>query len=312
MEHTGRTIDKHRRLLRHLAALAVAAYVLSGVYMVRTDEVGVLRRFGRAADPAVQPGLHYRIPWPVDKVDKVKVNETKRVTIGFQMPDQVLRRAANPALSQFLTGDENLMNLQAVVQFSVGDPSRFLFRATDPSETVRMAAESAMMDAVARTTVDELWTTGQVRLAAKVHEGTQKLLLAYDMGIQVRAVNLQSIAPPQEVSEAFHDVASARQEREKIQHEAEAYMSEAVLRAQGEAKKLLSDAEALRHEKINQATGDRDRFAKMHAEYERAKSVTATRLYIEAMEEILPRLQKVIVDSSQSSPIDLGLVDAYD
>jgi len=293
-------------------ALAVAAYVLSGVYMVGTDEVGVVRRFGKVVDASAQPGLHYRIPYPIGRLDRVRINETKRVTVGFQMPDQVLRRAANPLLAQYLTGDENCMNLQAVVEFNVADPVKFLFHAVDASDVVRKAAESGMMDSVARTPVDELWTTGQVKLAVRVHEETQRLLDAYDVGIQVRAVNLQSIAPPQEVAEAFNDVSAARQDREKIQHEAEAYMNEVVLRAQGEAKKALSGAEAARREKINLATGDRDRFAKIYAEYARAKDITATRLYIEAMEEILPKMQKVIVDSSQTSPIDLGMIEASD
>jgi len=297
------------KALYALCAAGVILFLASSIYKVPTNMVAVGRHFGRVFHRLVPPGLHACWPWPIGKINKVRLNETKRVTIGYEAPDKAVGRSPDPRIAEFLTGDENIMKFQMVVLYTIDDPVKYLFHSTSPDVFVQRIAESVLTDAVAKMKVDDLWPTGQVRLLDVVHRETQKKLNALDLGVQIRSVNLQNVAPPAEVAQAFNDVASARQDRERIQHEAEGYMYETQHRALGEAQKMLSEAEAYAKERTDHASGDADRFDKLYAEYTKAKDITSKRLYIEAMEEILPRLRKIIVDSSDANPVDLGIIE---
>ena len=297
------------KMLYALCAVGVVAYAATGVYKVRTDEVAVGRHFGRVAHPSVPPGLHCCWPWPMGKIDRVRLNETKRVTVGFEAPDKAVGRTPDPRIAEFLTGDENIMRFQIVVLYTIDDPLAYLFSSVAPDTLVKRIAEGILADAVAKMKVDDLWPTGQLELLNVVRQRAQDKLGRLGLGVQIQSVSLQNASPPTDVAQAFNDVASARQDRDRIQHEAEGYRDEMGHRAQGEAQKTLREAEAYAQERINQAKGDADRFDKLYAEYAKAKDITARRLYIEAMEEILPRVRKVIVDSSDTSPVDLGIVE---
>jgi membrane protease subunit HflK len=259
-------------------------------------------------NPAAAPGLHLRLPYPFERVDKVNVSETRTVSVGFEEPDQLLGRTALPRQAEFLTGDQNIINLRLVLQFTVSDPVKFLTSMADPVAACRRAAEASLTNIVGRTGVDDLVGPQRVAISHDVAKELQTELDRLSAGITVSSANLQTPLPPQEVAAAFNDVANARQEMEQVKFQAEGYKNEAVLRAQGEADKLSREGEAYRQQRVAQAEGEAKRFDDLYAQYRDSKDVTSLRLYIEAMEEILPKMKKVIVDSAPGREMDLGII----
>lgn len=293
---------------RWLPAL-LGAYLLTGVYVVRPEQRGVVRCFGRVVHPSVPPGLRYRPPWPLTRLNKVRPRERKRLTIGFQLADRPLGQQPGAAETQFITGDTNLVNLQAVVQYTVRDAPAYLFRTKEVRRLMAAAVQCALTEILAATPVDELLTTGRPAVQNAVVRKSQQLLETYRAGIQVVQVTIRKLYPPAEVVAAFTDVASAREDRARLENEAKGYASDLIPKARGEAQRLISEAEAYRTRKVNQARGEAQRFEDLLTEYRRAEDVTAARLYVEAMEQILPKMKKVIVDNPRGrSPVDLSLV----
>ncbi|HIE52352.1 MAG TPA: FtsH protease activity modulator HflK [Armatimonadetes bacterium] len=276
----------------------LTAYGLSGLYFVGPDEQAVVRCFGAVWGPPREPGVHYRPPWPVSRLNKLKVHQARRVSVGFAPGDQVLGRSPTTQ-AEYLTGDQNLINIQMTVQYTISEPVKYLFRSQGVERLVGFAAGACLTRAVESSPVDELLTIGRVAVQNKVQYETQRLLDQYDLGVTVTLVSIENVAPPAEVAAAFREVASARGDKERIVNEAQGYANEVLAKARGEAQKLLLEAEAYRERRINQAKGDAARFAKLVREYEQAKDVTSARLYLEAMEEIWPRLRKVVVDAAE-------------
>ncbi|MFA0730814.1 MAG: hypothetical protein LKKZDAJK_001768 [Candidatus Fervidibacter sp.] len=286
----------------------IALYLLAGFYIVGSDEVGVVRLFGRVWQNRVPSGLHYRPPFPFTRLDKVKVRQVRRVTVGMEAADLVVGRQANPLQAQFLTGDQNILIVRAVVQFSVHDPVRFLFAASDAEGIVRRVVEAVLAEEVAQMPVDEAMTTGKIALQNRAQRKAQRILDGrYRLGVTLVAVTLERIAPPDPVKEAFEAVTQARQTRHRRLLEAQTYANTVLPQARGEAQRLINEALAYRERRIAEAKGDAARFLALWSEYRKAKDVTAARLYLETMEEILPRLKKVIVDT-QSGQLDVGMV----
>ena len=299
------------RWLRHRATaigwLVLAAWILSGVYFVAADEEAVIRRFGRALASTAPPGVHVGFPWPVDRIQRVKVRESKRVAVGFRIPDLTLGRQPAAEETQFFTGDHNIVDIQMMVQYMVQDPVDFLYRTPDVERLVARAAETALTAFIARANIDDILTTGRSRLQQAVYAETQAELNALQAGVQVVSVDLRQAAPPPEVADAFRDVASARGDRDRIINEAQGYMNDNLPRARGESQRLRLTAEAWRRNRIDAATGEADRFVNLHNAYTGAKETTARRLYLEAMEDILPRLKILIVDSDQEN-LGIGFI----
>lgn len=295
------------RVFRAILVLAAVAYLGSGFYVVKPAEMGVVRLFGKVTGPR-PPGLHYRLPFPVTRFNRVRPAETKTVTVAFDRVDQLLGRTADPRRSEFLTGDQNIMQLRLTVQYTVTDPVAYLFGSTDPEAVIRAEAESCLSGAVASTGVDELIGAGRVRVKAAVRQELDREIVRHHLGVGVSAVSLQAPTPPKEVAQAFNDVQSAKAEKHRLVLEAEGYRNGVVTRAYGEADQARREAEAYHERRIAEAQGESKRFADLYEQYRQAKSVTGTRLYIEAMEEILPRMKKVFVDSDENGePVDLGL-----
>jgi len=297
-----------RRIIRMVLALAALGYLFSGTYIVRPNEVAVVRRFGRIVNPAAAPGLHLCLPWPFERVDKVNVSETRTISVGFEEPDQLLGRQALPREGEFLTADQNIINLRLMLQYTVSDPVKFLTVMSDPEAVCRRAAERALTARVALTGVDDLIGPERVAISYEVAQRMRTELDRLNAGIAVTSANLQTPLPPQEVAAAFNDVQNAKQEMQQVQFQAEGYKNEAVLKAQGDADKLLREAEAYRQQRTAQAEGEAKRFDDLYAQYKDSKEVTSLRLYIEAMEEILPRMKKVIVDSVPGNEMDIGVI----
>jgi len=283
-----------------LGALA-ALYLLSGVYVVNPGEEAVVRRFGRLVQPRVGEGLHYRLPWPIERADKVNVSEIRREGIGVTPPEHGLR--FHPAEEiQVLTGDENIVNLKVIVQYRVKDPADFLLRIDyDANPLIRNAIKHALTAVGAEARVDDLLTVGRTELQRLVQAAGQRTLDEYRSGVQLVNLTLQEVNPPKEAADAFRDVASAREERAKAINDAEGYRNSIVPEARGKAERTLREGEGYRADAINRARGDADRFSSILGEYRRSGGedggdVTLYRYYVEAMEKILPRAKKYVVD----------------
>ena len=296
-------------LRRRSAILLLLCYLLSGVYFVAPEQQAVVVRFGRVAAKGVGPGIHYHVPWPVESVVKLKVFETKRLTVGLEIPDQVLGRTAAENPVEYLTADQNIITAQMSVQYAIKDPAAYLYRSLDVTGVIAKAVESAFAQTITSKDVDSLLTTGKIGAQNETLERSREILDSYGAGVFISSINIESVKPPAEVADAFREVASARADRDRITNEAHGYANDAIAKAQGEAKKLGSEAEGYREQRINEAQGDAARFEKLLAESSKSKEITEKRLYIETMEEVLPRMKKTIVDSSgPKNLLELGII----
>jgi membrane protease subunit HflK len=288
---------------RRIVVALVALYLLTGIYLIPADRQAVVTRFGRVAEPRVLPGLHYALPWPVDRVYSLKVLDTRRAVVGGETVDQTLGRT-QPFQMQFLTGDQNIIQMRVVAQYNVASPADYLFHVEDVEMLVRGAVEAELAHETAWRGVDALLTTdkGQVQEAARSR--AQVLLDNYAAGVNVSSVNIESAGPPAQAAEAFRDVAGARADAARIVNEAQGYSHDVIPRARGEATQMNEASEAFRARKINEAQGDATRFRKLSEEYQKAREVTSQRLYMETMEEILPRIKKLILDRD----VDLSIL----
>jgi membrane protease subunit HflK len=278
-------------------ALIAVLWLLSGVYFVRTDEQAVVTRVGRIVEARVLPGIHYAMPWPVDRVHRLKVLQLQRLVVGGNLADAAVGRS-NPLAEQFLTGDQNLIQLRVVVQYSIGVPADYLFAASEPDRVVAAAVESELARRIAHRDVDAVLTTEKAAIQEEVRGAAQQVMNSYRIGVLLASVNLETAVPPAEAAEAFRDVAGARADAARIVSEAEGYANDVVPRARGEAEQMLSAAQAYRQRRINEAQGDAARFVQVAAEYEKAQQVNGDRLYLETMEQILPRIKKLILDAN--------------
>ena len=283
LEHPG--LAEPHRLLRpalfFLAVVLAAMYLLSGFYTVAPGETGIVRRFGKLTAEAA-PGLHYRLPWPVDTVARVPVGAVQRAEVPRSL---------------MLTGDENLVNVAAIAQYRVRNATDFAFNIDQPGALVSAAAEAALRQAVGLRPVDALLTSDRATIQTETARLLQERLDAGRAGLEVLAVQLTEAAPPEEVAAAFLDVASAGEDRVTYLNEARAYQIEIVPKARGDAEKQLREAEAYKAEKVNNAQGEAARFASRLAAYKQAPAITRTRLYLEAIERVLPRVQKFLISA---------------
>lgn len=277
-----------------LFAIAIAIGVLLlGTYEVGPGEQAVIRTFGRETGKA-GPGLHFAFPL-IQRRDVVNVERVQRVEVGVSGGKRV------PEEALMLTGDENIVEAQMIVQYRVSDTSKYLFRLKDPDETLRATAEVALRSMVGQTVIDELLTTGREKVQDQARVWLQKLMNDYQSGITVTEVKLQTVDAPSQVREAFHDVVRAREEKEKLINEARGYQADVIPRAKGEAEKLQREAEAYREQRILRASGDANRFDATLIEFQKAERVTRQRLWLEAMERVLGNIEnKVFVDEGVS------------
>ena len=296
-----------RALTARQAGIAVVAvWLATGLYVVPTEEQAVLTTFGALADNEVTPGVGWHFPWPVGEVYKLKVRELKRAFIGGEVADEANAIPADPVLSQFLTGDQNILNVRAVVQYSVADAAKYLFSSRDVDLTVANAVEAALGRQIATRAVDDVLTTEKIAIQEAVRHAAQGVVDRFDLGVALSTVNIRSVTPPAEAADAFRDVASARADSARIVNEAEGYGNDILPRARGEAQQMLSASLGYRERKIQQAQGDAARFQRLASEYRRNPEVTRSRLFLETMEEVLPRLRKTIVD--ESGNLDLTII----
>ena len=289
-------LPRVRRLGRLFVLLLLVMYILSGIYVVQPDERGVVTRFGRVTADDIQPGIHYRIPWPVERVFTPQVTSIKRMSVGYRIVDRVRGVSPTAREAQFVTGDENIIEAQMLVQYIVKDPSDYLFAIEEPHWLVRKACESVLTERVAAIGVDEILTTAKLEVETDVKEATQAVLDSYEAGIDIVAAHIQDITPPREVADAFRDVASAREDRNRIIQEANGYANRVIPMARGEGQELIIAARGDSTAFVSRAAGEADRFRSVLAAYGGSRSVSRTRLWLETMETVLATVKKYVVD----------------
>jgi len=289
--------DFNFRLLPLLGA-ALALWLFTGTYMVGPDEVGVVRTFGEFTRVA-QSGLNYHFPYPIEQVNTPAVTEVKRIEIGFRTLRNGQYRSVEKE-SLMLTGDENIVDAEMIVQYKIKDPVKYLFRIVEPELTVREAAEASLRTVVGRNKIDETLTTGKFKIQEETKIQLQLILDKYDSGIHVVAVQLQDVSPPKEVIGAFKDVASAKEDKNRMVNQAEGYRNNIIPKARGEAEAMIRDAEGFRQARIKRSEGDAAKFTTILKEYRKAKGITQKRLYLETMERVLPNIEKIIIPDKNS------------
>lgn len=287
----------------------LGAWLLTGVYLVGPDQQAVVTTWGAVTSPRVLPGLHYALPWPIQQVYKLKVHQLRRTVIGGNVADIPLGRL-QPSASEFLSGDQNLLNLRVVAQYSVSEPQDFLFHAADVEQVVGAAVESELSRRLGHTAVDSIMTTEKVAIQNDVLASARECLENYGVGVSLSSINIENVAPPPDAADAFRDVAGARADALRIVNEAQGYANDLLPRAHGEAGRMQQEAQAYKEGRVNRAMGDAARFDAVAAEYAKAPEVTGTRVYVEAMEQILPRLHKLVVDSGGT--FDLSIIGKDD
>jgi|TARA_B110000914_G_scaffold189301_1_gene174707 membrane protease subunit HflK len=281
-----------------ILGIALVLWLLTGIYVVGPDEVGVVQTFGKYSR-AGQSGLNYHFPYPIETVKTPKVTEVKRIEIGFRSVGKNQYQTVERE-SLMLTGDENIVDAEMIVQYKIKDPEAYLFNFIEPELTVREASEASLRTVVGRHNIDEALTSGKFMIQEETKELVQSILDKYKTGIIVVAVQLQDVSPPQQVIAAFKDVASAKEDKNKMVNQAEGYRNDLIPKARGEAQAMIREAEGYRKARIARAEGDVAKFSAVLKEYRKAKGVTETRMYLETMEEILPKIEKIIIPDAKS------------
>ena len=282
-----------RRGIAALVGLVILAWLSTSFYRVQPDEKGVVLRFGEWVG-TTDPGLHVHLPYPIETVLLPKVTNVNQIQLGFGP----LAAVADGRGGQMLTGDENIVEADCTVFWKIRDPGLFLFKVDNPELAVRVAAEGALRDVISRTPIQAAMSDKRQQIADETRALLQKLLDDEHTGVEITQVQLQRVEPPLAVIDAFNDVQRARADQERARNEAEAYANDILPRARGEAERIRQEAEAYKVQVVNLAQGEADAFLPLLRSYEAAKDVTAWRLYLESVDEVLKKASKVIVDTS--------------
>jgi len=285
-----------------LIVLVVAAlWAGSGFYRVQPGEQGVELLFGKFIKMTT-PGLNYWVPAPVGEVLKPNVERTNTITIGFREAGEGRRGASTrevPQESLMLTGDQNIIDINFVVQWRIKNAADYLFNIRDPQGTMKIAAESAMREIIGQTTLDDATTGKRQQVQQRSRALLQNILDDYGAGVAIVEVQLQKADPPAQVIDAFHDVQRARQDQERSVNEAQAYKNDIVPKAKGHAQTMIQAATAYKVKVTKEAEGEAKRFLSVYETYKGAKEVTIRRLFLERMQEVLKKSEKVIIDKGQ-------------
>jgi membrane protease subunit HflK len=300
--------------------LAVAVLVVWGAfssfYTVQPEERAVIKRF-RAVVGISDPGLHFKLPWGIDGVQRVATERVLKQEFGFrtQAADPRSDRTRYTAQqfegeSLMLTGDLNMIDVQWVVQYRIKDPIKFLYELRQSTRALRDISESVMRRVVGNRLGSDVLTVGRVEIQKQAQEGIQKVMDLYDAGIHIITVELQDVVPPKAVQPAFNEVNEARQERERMINEAQKRANQEIPRASGEALRLIAEAEGYATERVNRAQGESTRFSAVLKEYQQAPEVTRSRLYLETLSEVLPKVGRVlVVQENNLGPLPLLQLD---
>jgi membrane protease subunit HflK len=269
-----------------IVVIALLVWLASGIYIIDAPERGVVLRFG-AYHETTKPGPHWHIPFPIERVIAVNVDQITSFRHKAQM----------------LTRDENIVDVEFTIQSRIQDAADYLFQDRDPDKTLRDATETAVREIIGKSDLDFILTQGRSAIADRIKTGAQSLIDAYKAGLMITSVNMQPAKPPEQVKSAFDDAIKAREDKEKLENQAEAYANEVVPRARGEAARRVADASAYKDRVIAEAEGDASRFLAILKEYQREPKVTRERLYLEAIESMLGQTSKVMLDTEEGNSL---------
>lgn len=287
--------------------LVIVFWFLSGFYIVQPEESGVELVFGKYSD-TTEPGLNYNFPSPIGRTLKVKTSAIYKEEFGFRVGDD--KYAAHSGI--MLTGDENIVNVSFQVQWRIVDPYKYLFNLRDDAlnKTIKSASESAMRESVGQNVINFIMIgEGRSKVSSETHVLLQSTLDMYDMGVEILSVQLIKVDPPEKVIDSFRDVQSAKADKEREVNQAQAYYNDKIPRSRGQVDIIVKNAEAYRQEVINSATGEVSKFKDIYVQYKGAEGITRSRLYLETMESILQKLDKVIVGKGHDMVSYLPLQD---
>ena len=302
-----------KRIILVIVILLAIAVSLTSMYTVEADEVALVLRFGKYIE-TTQPGLRFKLPFGIDQVIGVPVERIFKEEFGFRTLRAGVRTQYDPRdysdESLLLTGDLNIADVEWVVQYQISDPRKFLFDIRDATRSLRDLSEAVMRTIVGDRTVTEVLTVGRIEIAAEVKQRLQELLDRYNTGLLLVNVTLQDVNPPETVKPSFNAVNEAKQEKEKLINEARKDYNESVPKAKGVAKQQILEAEGYALKRVNEARGDADRFNAIRQEYQNAKAVTRRRLYLEAMNAVLPKVKEIyVIDGKSNSPLPILQLD---
>jgi membrane protease subunit HflK len=269
----------------------IAVWLASGFYIVDEGRRGVVLRLGKYHETTM-PGPRWHIPYPIETVEVVNVAGVRTVEVGYRNNP----KNKKPEEELMLTDDENIVDVQFAVQYTLKSPEDFLFNNNRPDDNVLQAAETAIREVVGKSKMDFVLSAGRSEIAARVKKLMQDILDRYKTGINITTVNLQGVSAPEPVQAAFEDVVRAGQDRERFKNEGQAYANDVVPKARGIAARLIEEASGYRQSVISTAQGDASRFRQILGEYEKAPAVTRERIYLDTMQQVLSATSKVIVD----------------
>ena len=276
--------------------IVLLIWLASGAFIVQEGQVGVVTTFGRLSH-TTGAGFNWRWPAPIQAHETVNVSQVRTAEVGYR--DNV--RNKQPAESLMLTDDENIIDIQFAVQYTLKDPVAWVFNNRDQDATVRQVAETAIREVVGRSKMDFVLYEGREKVALDVQKQIQQIADRYKLGALITNVTMQNVQPPEQVQSAFDDAVRAGQDRARARNEGEAYANDVIPRARGAASRLLQDAEAYRSMVVENATGNASRFSQVVTEYAKAPGVTRDRMYLDTMQEIFSSTSKVMVDTRSNS-----------
>lgn len=289
-----------------LLIVALGLLLLASSYTVQPSEQGVVLRFGKWVRSEA-PGFHLKLPYPIETVIRPRVTEVNRIDIGFREGPQFARgRRSGQFLDEslMLTGDENIVDVAFTVFWKIDDAGKYLFNIVEPqSATIKAVAESVMREIVGRTAIQTVLTEGRGPIEKEARDLLQSVLSNYEAGVLITEMKLERVDPPAQVIEAFRDVQKAEADRERFRNEAEAYANSIIPEARGNANRMIQEAEAYKEQVTKIAEGEAARFLSVYREYALAKNVTRKRMYLETMESILAGMNKIIIDSKNSTGV---------
>lgn len=297
-----------------IVAVVLWFLIAGPFYIVGPEQEGVVLTFGRYTS-TVGPGFHLKFPWPVQTVFKPPVNVVQRIEIGYRSipnsdPQRYRGFDSDPEMlaeAQMLTGDENIINVSAIVQYRISDARAYLFNVREPEATLRDISEACIRQVIGDNAIDAVLTTGKLDLQNRIQTLVQNLADGYGMGVNIVAVQLKDVQPPDQVFFAFKDVATAREDMQAYLNEAEAYRNQVIPEAMADSVTMVNEAMGYSAVRINRALGDASRFTALAEEYRKNPGTTSARMHLETLEEVLSRVDLTIVDENAGALTHYGL-----
>lgn len=277
-----------------IVVVLVIFWLASGIYKINSDENGVVLYFGKYHETTT-PGLHFHVPYPIGKIEKVSITTINKEEFGFSST-----KGASDEESLMFTGDENIADIDFEVQWKIGNVRDYLFNIKNQKRTIRSATESVMREIIANRQIDDILASKKFEIESEAKHLLQDILNSYNSGVEIITVQLLRADPPQEVINAFRDVQTAKADKESKINEAESYNNDIMPKARGGAEAIIQEAEAYKRSIVSKAEGETERFDRIYQEYRLNKDITKKRIYIETMEEIIKNNDKILIDKDAS------------